>query len=477
MTNETTTRNILLYGCSHEDKDWDQVERNPRIRVAEAVHATFSGPEFAVHCGDVTGLQKVTPENQSEVIRTLLDLYRSFQESEKSGHGRCLPEYGIQGNHEGHAALSETQPPNGVYQALYNEMKKFSGADSDPSFTEHGTEFNFEIWTKTFGSTMFIGVSDRNDHDAPWGKHESEFTGGHPSGSISRITIEKLIHLLLINRDRDIFVVTHQGWPETVVGSGFDNDWPGHNDRPFSVKHGKGTILGFVDTSQKPQVALESKTLLKNLLYRSDRLITAVFSAHTHCPVGMTAKGRTHFSLENKTLCVNVGSATLCHGTVKMSPSCSVLELKPGSNVAEIDRVLVEAHEVDEKAYPRGSVFEPYRQELDLKNAFTETYEPADISRPETVTDLELTGNTKVTFNGKADGYLVLAGTHAIEWEPTDGDAHFAPEHEVAPGQTLLFVTDATSFELSCAAGHLKIVPFNGGGGNILYGSSACLSF
>jgi hypothetical protein len=135
----------------------------------------------------------------------------------------------------------------------------------------------------------------------------------------------------------------------------------------------------------------------------------------------------------------------------------------------------VEEQTIAEDVHSAATIYAPYHQNFVLKNAFRKNFTTAPLTRPASAEDLQVTGAGQCSFRGTADGYLVLAGNEPIAWTPRDGDAHFAPEHEIAPGLTLLFITDVTSFEadLPSDTRHIAVVPFNGGGGNVLYGKAA----
>ncbi len=141
------------------------------------------------------------------------------------------------------------------------------------------------------GNLVVLMLSDRNSIPGPYGRGGLiHGKGGYPSGSISKKTWEWVQSVILANRDKNIFVCSHQGVRNTLIATG-DNEGGVYHGKS-GLPEGRGSIYTIYD-EENPDRSLNGTDVIKNFFADNpDHSVRLWMSGHTHTRVGTTSEGR-----------------------------------------------------------------------------------------------------------------------------------------------------------------------------------------
>lgn len=461
------------FGCPHSDRDWTGGTRRPLQKaITSAWIAGFALDSINV-LGDWTGLQAITqPEIDDAVERIQNDLNAAL-----SSHGATTSKpfdlKSITGNHIAQANSFA------LYQEAVDDWLA-ANVDQSNEVRDPNSDYNFESYHYTKGNCLFFFMGDRNDISAPWGKDGSSDSGGHPAGAIKFTTLKRFIHIALTHLDYNIFSHSHQGLPDTVVGSAVGNGYFGHNPLPLAVQDYRGNVGGLYDPDlfSGTDDVDENPDIWAKIFEDFDLLSILHCSCHTHAPIGYKdAGGGVHGKL-GQTHCTNIGTLTQHHGEELIdyqTPSGSILHFSNGVKSAYLLRLITEDRTAYEPAVAMndGDIYTSFNRSIELKVAYSPTYVNKGIIAPSAVTSLAWAGG-ELTWSGSADGFMVLSAASSPTFVFTDGIAAHVPTYEIKTGEVLQSITDKNALTVATQPSFM-VVPFNAGGGFIVYGAATTI--
>lgn len=198
--------------------------------------------------------------------------------------------YCINGNHDaGNGEMDWFEK----YIDVLGVNKEFSKHDVSRqpypiTLMEEGAWHSYYI---TVGNLTIFMLSDRNSLPGPFGRGGmTQGKGGYPAGTISKKTWEWFQAYVLANKDRNIFVCSHQGVRNTVMATVDGDGKLFHGKTGFP--DGGGSIYSIYDEDE-PEKSVSGTDVIKDFFAANpDHSVSLWLSGHTHTRVGDTWQGR-----------------------------------------------------------------------------------------------------------------------------------------------------------------------------------------
>lgn len=510
---------VAQFGCPHSDRDIEQGKRYPVTRGAQATVASGKICDVYHVLGDWTGLQSVTDSAKAAAITRISADINGARDTLLS-QGKSLDLKSITGNH-----ISEQgSDPFDLYQRAVQNTIDALGPLTHPEQQDPNADYPWESYYYIKGNNLFFFLGDRNDMEAPYGKKNSTDIGGHPAGSILKSSLAFFVDTAIKHSDKNIFLHTHQGLPNTVVGTHTNiNAWRGHNNYPVAVKQWKGTIGSvYIKPNGEGEGTFElAESIFETILTQWRRLAVGCANSHTHAPVnyksnptftGITSlsdrsnhevetnlpvddttdllnANNDHFAKIGDSFVMNIGNLTKYHSdprilaenndnNIGVHPHGTIWEFEPGSDVLKSFKLIIENAKVY-GARPNdppidlleGQLYDGYYREYQLKHPFTPEFNAVDPIQPSTITNLNVVRNGEMvgfSFNGNADGFAIVAGSAPVVFRPSDNVTHL-PSYDVQSGETLIYQGNRRHVNIVTPYNHFIIYAMNGSNGSVLY--------
>lgn len=206
---------IGAFSCPHHNADLYQGEDN-LIRYFTHLENTGLDFDFITCNGDWDSNQ--VPPTIANNSTEGLQIITSLDDISRIGltHSHV---YSLSGNHDGGEGEMEWYLE---YIDPLGENTSVSKIDNNLrpypiTFMEAGSWHSYYI---TFGKNLMMFISDRNELIYPYGRDSSPEVGGHPSGTITLQTWNWMKSVILNNKDKNIFIKTHQNPRFTTIGTG-----------------------------------------------------------------------------------------------------------------------------------------------------------------------------------------------------------------------------------------------------------------
>lgn len=523
---DTTPFRIGQFGCPHSDKDIEAEGRYPFTRGAEATIAAGKICDVYHVLGDWTGLQSVTESAKVDAITRISSDINGARNAVVN-QGKAFDIKSITGNHISEKSVN----PFDLYQRAVHNTIINMGPLPHPEVQDPGSNYPWESYYYVKGNSLFYFLGDRNDMETPFGKKDSNDNGGHPAGAILKSSLEHFIDVAIKHSDKNVFLHTHQGLPNTVVGTHTSiNAWRGHNNYPLAVKQFKGTIGGLYvqpDNQNTSGQFEDAEPIFDLILNQWKRLVVGCANSHTHAPVNYKANpeftgitslqdrsnheiqanlavddtneiasaNNDHFSSIGDSFVMNVGNLTKHHSDARMlqenkavggvHPHGTIWEFVPGSSTLKSYKLIVEDARVNGMNpndapidLVSGQLYDGYYKEYQLKYPFLSEYTAVNPIRPSlpVVTSSNRNGTqVSISFEGNASGFAIVASDTPVDFQPQD-DQTYVPSYEVASGQTLVYQGNSKQVILDTTKTYFKLYALNGGNGKVFYSSGISIN-
>lgn len=324
---------IWAWGCSHTQRDITMDgENNIAIAIAQLSERELEF-DFSFNTGDFDSGQEpptlgISNTEAGETIVTTLDSLSDIGLTPSKL-------YRIAGNHDAGDA-------NMDWFLRYLDPLGDNTAYShvDPAIRPHPiTLMGTGTWHSYYiivGKNLFLFISDRNELPYPYGRGGSVVEGGHPSGAITLETWEWMQEVILNNKDKNIFVVTHQNPRNTTIGTG-DNDGiigietNDHLHGPSGIAELSGSLGSIYDeiteTADSPTSAF-----LDFLDANPDHTVVSWMATHSHAYLNEVLNGRGQRFDTHGVVFLNIGHLIMNHnpgasGRIIVERMSKVLEI------------------------------------------------------------------------------------------------------------------------------------------------------
>lgn len=343
----TDNLKIWATGCWHTPKDVDLVSRYPYDVSKTQVEGVFDY-DLVLALGDFESDQDFPTGGDTQTIaqvKTDIDA--------ETNTGKIYP---IAGNHDG-----GDDNMDWYKAAVWDYIDH-----SNQPFQKLGQKTNWE-WERYYmkiGNVLIVMLSDRNDLPYPVGRGGSVVTGGHPSGAITKETLEWLEALIIANPDYNIITCHHNLPRETTVATGINEGNVYHGDS--GIPEGRGALWSIFD--EDIPSSSDGGSEFSDLLEAHDNVV-AHFGAHTHAKVDVSHYGRGIMEIVDSVPYFNIGNLTTMHGTTYLMHPYSTFFEFANNNLS----VTVKVYKHDTQDYPQG-FYAPAQTTLALKYAYNPNY-------------------------------------------------------------------------------------------------------
>lgn len=285
-TNIDPELSVWLWSCSHLRRDIDDLGiDNLELAFSQVDGVNGFDYDFSINHGDFDANQDFpsldNPDSVAEGQQIPVSFGFSTEIREKH--------YTIAGNHDGgdgqmdwflryvdplgdNTAFSGVDPSNMPYQQI---------------LMEPGSWHSYYITT---GKYMFIMLSDRNELPFPYGRGGSVISGGHPSGTLTRKTWEWVKDLILKNKNKNIFISTHQGVRNTVIATGDYEGFVGKFHGESGIAAGNGSIYSIYDEDTGTDNGPDTE-ILQFFADNPNHTVVGWHNGHTHYQINETFFG------------------------------------------------------------------------------------------------------------------------------------------------------------------------------------------
>ncbi|MFT4661083.1 MAG: hypothetical protein ACI8XB_001354 [Patiriisocius sp.] len=460
---------VAQFGCPHTDKDMNALDNlnykwKPRLPFDRAVQATIAaGKACDVYhvLGDWSGQQSVNSEDEGRLATAIKLDITSAKNTFDTVPEMIFDVKSMAGNHiNKNISDKDSIESYGLYgSAVQSTLDSLLGERKYDEIRGTENDFDWETYFYIVGNNLFFFLSDRNDLGSPWGKKNSldengkPMIGGHPAGSIKKTSLEFFNDVAIKHSDKNIFLHTHQGLPNTVVGTSTKiNGWRGHNDLPSETKQWKGTIGALIGPgkNKKGDYNIDvNDSIFRTMFNQWEQLAVGCANTHTHAPINYhrdpvftgeneefpRSVNNDHYAKINETFIMNIGNLTKHHGhhdiiLAGMHPHGSIWEFVNGSDTLISHKLIIEDARIFRTYYraKAGDIYKPEERKYILKYPFEKYFVPEDPQNPEAILDLtveEREDSLIFTFDGEADGYLIVSAEDSVTFNPISYDSLF----------------------------------------------------
>lgn len=353
---------IWAWSCSHLNADLDAASENNIEIATTQLNSEGLSFDFSFCAGDFDSHQ--TPPDLTDITdgQAIVSALQSLSDIGLTPSGL----YRIAGNHDaGDGDMDwflRYIDPIGENTA-YSEVNS-SSRPYPITLMEAGSWHSYYV---SFGKNILICLSDRNDLPYPYGRAGSVETGGHPSGAITQETWNWTKNLILNNKDKNIFIVTHQNPRNTTIGTGDGDGSIGigtdeHLHGESGIAAGSGSLYSIYDedllTADSPTTAF-----LQFFEDNPDHTVVMWCAGHSHSYLDEVLNGRgERFDTKGVTF-LNLQHLTRYHISGGRLPTHSM------SKIFEIDSKKVVVKHYNHQVIDANPVgfYAPLEHEINLK--------------------------------------------------------------------------------------------------------------
>ena len=327
------------------------------------------------------------------------------------------------------------------------------------------------------GNCYFIQVSDYNNGPTSEGGRGTNVSeNSYPIGSWRAADFLKVQELIFKNLDKNILLMNHHPIMDTTWVSSYVDIIPTESD-PTIPGTGTSNYLTYIGTDRGPDNQGTRKPYLLFSQSTDSPLLVFWGHGHTHSKLRSTYGGKANFRNCFGFLNINTAELTLNTYASGHTPD-------PKSWFATINDTTLNLkqrvhHATNSESAPLGW-YAPNELNVVLPNSYQLSYsEPtiaAPVAAPTNIVFSRVTANKiRVSWEGTADAYMVIRRASAAPTGSPTNDTAYVVGTTIGDGSVAFYGRNKYFEDYGLTASttyHYKVIPLNGGGGSIKYGTS-----